>query len=77
MTDMPQAMRFAQANSDYPLIPSAGSQYGYDYDGTRKFYVVMVMLAQRDLRYVCFFRKDDKVEVKREGIWRMMNELCK
>ena len=77
VTDMPQAMRFAQANSDYPLIPSAGSQYGYDYDGTRKFYVVMVMLAQRDLRYVCFFRKDDKMDVKREGIRTMMNELCK
>ncbi|CAD6579128.1 MAG: hypothetical protein ASARMPRED_008957 [Alectoria sarmentosa] len=77
VTDMPQAMRFAQANSDYPLIPSAGSQYGYDYDGTRKFYVVMVMLAQRDLRYVCFFRKDDRMEVKREGIRAMMNELCK
>ena len=77
VTDMPQAMRFAQANSDYPLIPNAGSQYGYDYDGTRKFYVVMVMLAQRDLRYVCFFRKDDGMEVKREGIRRMMNELCK
>lgn len=77
VTDMPQALRFAQTNSDYPLIPGAGSQYGYDYDGTRKFYVVMVMLAQRDLRYVCFFRKDDRVEVKREGIRRMMNELCK
>ena len=77
VTDMPQALRFAQANSDYPLIPSAGSQYGYDYDGTRKFYVVMVMLAQRDLRYVCFFRKNDKMEVKRDGIRRMMNELCK
>lgn len=77
VTDMPQALRFAQVNSDYPLIPSAGSQYGYDYDGTRKFYVVMVMLAQRDLRYVCFFRKDDRMEVKREGIRTMMNELCK
>lgn len=77
VTDMAQALRFAQRNSDYPLIPSAGSQYGYAYDGTRKFYVVMVMLAQRDLRYVCFFRKDDRVEVKREGIMRMMNELCK
>ena len=77
VTDMPQALRFAQANSDYPLIPSAGSQYGYNCDGTRKFYVVMVMLAQRDLRYVCFFRKDDKMEVKRDGIRRMMNELCK
>lgn len=76
VTDMPQALRFAQANSDYPLIPNAGSQYGYDYDGTRKFYVVMVMLAQRDLRYVCFFRKDDRVEIKREGIRRMMKELC-
>lgn len=73
---MPQAMRFAQANSDYALIPGVGSQYGYDYDGTRQFYTVMVMLAQRDLRYVCFFRKDDGVEVKREGIRRMMNELC-
>ena len=77
VTNMPQALRFAQANSDYPLIPSAGSQFGYDYDRTRKFYVIMVMLAQRDLRYVCFFRKDDRVEVKREGIRRMMNELCK
>lgn len=77
ITDMPQAMKFALANSDYPLIPSLGSQYGYDYDGTRKFYVIMVMLAQRDLRYVCFFRKDDAVEVKREGIRRMMQELCK
>ena len=75
VTDMPQAMRFAQANSDYPLIPSTGNQYGYDYDMTRKFYVVMVMLAQRDLRYVCFFRKDDKPDVKREGIVRMMSEL--
>lgn len=74
---MPQAMRFAQANSDYPLIPGAGSQYGYYNDGTRKFYSVMVMLAQRDLRYVCFFRKDDRMEVKREGIRRMMGELCK
>lgn len=77
VTDMPQALRFAQVNSDYPLIPTAGSQYGNDNDGTRKFYVVMVMLAQRDLRYVCFFRKDDRGEVKREGIRRMMNELCK
>ena len=77
VTDMPQALRFAQANSDYPLIPNAGSQYGYDNDGTRKFYAVMVMLAQRDLRYVCFFRKDDRGEVKREGIRRMMIELCK
>lgn len=77
VTDMPQALRFAQANSDYPLIPSAGSQYGYDYDATRKFYVVMVTLAQRDLRYVCFFKKSDRAEVKREGIRRMMNELCK
>lgn len=76
VTDMPQALRFAQANSDYPLIPSAGSQYGYDNDGTRRFYAVMVMLAQRDLRYVCFFRKDDRAEVKREGIRRMMIELC-
>ena len=76
VTDMPQALRFAQKNSDYPLIPSAGSQYGFDYDGTRKFYAVMVMLAQRDLRYVCFFRKTDGGEVKREGIRRMMNELC-
>ncbi len=75
VTDMPQAMRFAQANSDYPLIPSTGNQYGFDYDMTKKFYVVMVMLAQRDLRYVCFFRKDDKPDVKREGIVRMMNEL--
>ena len=77
VTDMPQALRFAQANSDYPLIPTAGSQYGNDNDGTRKFYRVMVMLAQRDLRYVCFFMKDDSGEVKREGIRRMMIELCK
>ena len=77
VTDMPQAMRFAQANSDYALIPGAGSQYGYDYDGTKKFYAIMVMLAQRDLRYVCFFRKDDKADIKREGIRRMMSELCK
>ena len=77
VTDMPQALRFAQANSDYPLIPHAGNQYGYGNAGTRKFYVVMVMLAQRDLRYVCFFRKDDREEVKREGIRKMMNELCK
>ena len=77
VTDMPQALRFAQANSDYPLIPGAGSQYGYDYESTKKFYEIMVMLAQRDLRYVCFFRKDDRVEVKREGIRKMMNELCR
>ena len=77
VTDMPQALRFAEANSEYPLIPSAGSQYGYDCDGTRKFFVVMVMLAQRDLRYVCFFKKNDTMEVKRAGIRRMMNELRK
>ncbi|KAI4164908.1 MAG: hypothetical protein LQ342_001541 [Letrouitia transgressa] len=77
VTDVPQALRFAQEHSDYPLIPSAGSQYGNEYDGTRKFFEVMVMLAQRDLRYVCYFRKDDEVKVKREGIRRMMNELCK
>ena len=75
VTNMPQAMRFAQANSDYPLNPHAASQYGNDCDGTRKLYEVMVMLAQRDLRYVCFFRKKDKEEVKMEGIWKMMNEL--
>ena len=77
VTDMPQALRFAQANSDYPLIPTAASQYGNDNDGTEKLYKVMVMLAQRDLRYVCFFRKDVEGEVKTEGIRRMMNELCK
>ncbi len=77
VTDMPQALKFAQANSHYPLNPSAGSQYGNDCDGTRNFYKVMVMLAQRDLRYVCFFRKDDGVEDKMVGIWRMMNELSK
>ncbi|KAL9611965.1 MAG: hypothetical protein Q9167_003405 [Letrouitia subvulpina] len=77
VTDAPQALRFAQAHSNYPLIPSAGSQYGNEYEGTRKFYDVMVMLAQRDLRYVCYFRKDDEAKVKREGIRRMMNELCK
>ena len=77
VTNMPQAMRFAQANSDYPLNPHAASQYGNDCDGTRKLYEVMVMLAQRDLRYVCFFRKKDKEEVKMEGIWRMMNELAR
>lgn len=78
-TEMTQAMRFALANSNYPLLPTAGSQYqtGFDNDGTRQFYVVMVMLAQRDLRYVCFFRKDDSVDAKRQGIWKMMNELGK
>ena len=76
VTDMPQALRFAQARSDYHLIPGVGSQYGYDYDGTEKLYQVMVMLAQRDLRYVCFFKKGDREEVKKEGIRRMMNELC-
>ena len=77
VTDMPQALKFAQARSHYHLIPGVASQYGYDYDGTENLYKVMVMLAQRDLRYVCFFRKDDKEEIKREGIRRMMNELCK
>ena len=75
VTNMPQAMRFAQANSDYPLNPHAASQYGNDCVGTKKLYEMMVMLAQRDLRYVCFFRKRDKEEVKMEGIWKMMNEL--
>ena len=75
VTDMPQAMRFAQANSEYPLIPNAGSQFGYTYTGTQHLYEVMVMLAQRDLRYVCFFKKSEKADVKREGIRRMMNEL--
>ena len=75
VTNMPQAMRFAQANSDYPLNPHAASQYGNDCDGTKKLYEVMVMLAQRDLRYVCFFRKKDREEVKMKGIWKMMNEL--
>ena len=77
VTDMPQALKFAEARSDYHLIPGVGSQYGYDYDATRNLYKVMVMLAQRDLRYVCFFKRGDKEEVKREGIRRMMNELCK
>ena len=76
VTDMPQAMRFAQANSEYPLIPNPGSQFGYTYDGTKKLYEVMVMLAQRDLRYVCFFKKGENADVKREGIRRMMIELC-
>ena len=75
VTNMPQAMRFAQANSDYPLNPHAASQYGNDCEGTKRLYEVMVMLAQRDLRYVCFFRKKDKAGVKMEGIWKMMNEL--
>ena len=74
--DMPQALKFAQANSDYPLIPNAGSQYGNDNDGTRRFFMIMTMLAQRDLRYVCFFRKGDSLEAKRDGIRNMMNELC-
>lgn len=77
VTDMPQALKFAEARSDYHLIPGVGSQYGYDYDATRNLYKVMVLLAQRDLRYVCFFKRGDKEEVKREGIRRMMNELCK
>ena len=77
VTDMPQALRFAQERSDYHLIPGVGSQYGYDYEGTENLYKVMVMLAQRDLRYVCFFRKGDREEIKKEGIRRMMNELCK
>ncbi|KAK4694298.1 hypothetical protein P7C71_g3260, partial [Lecanoromycetidae sp. Uapishka_2] len=76
VTNMPQAMKFAQGRSDYPLIPSAGSQYGYDYEGTQQFYKIMVMLAQRDLRYVCFFRKDDSMEAKRLGMRKMMQELC-
>ena len=77
VTDMPQALRFAQARSDYHLIPGGASQYGYDYDGTVNLYKVMVMLAQRDLRYVCFFKRNDTEELKKEGIRRMMNELCK
>lgn len=77
VTDMPQAMRFAQARSDYHLTPGVGSQYGYDYEGTGNLYKVMVMLAQRDLRYVCFFKKGDDEERKKEGITRMMDELCK
>ena len=78
VADMPAALKFAQANSNYPLIPSAGTHYGYgDYnDGARQFYLVMTMLAQRDLRYVCFFHKDDKPEAKREGIRKMMTDLC-
>lgn len=75
VTNMPQAMRFARANSDYPFNPHAASQYGNDCKGTKMLYEVMVMLAQRDLRYVLFFRKQDKEEVKMEGIWKMMNEL--
>ena len=77
VTDMLQAMKFAHAKSDYPLIPSATSQFGLESNTTRSFYDVMVMLAQRDLRYVCYFGKYDNVETKREGIRRMMNELCK
>ena len=77
VTDMPQALRFAQERSDYHLIPGVASQYGYNYEGTGNLYKVMVMLAQRDLRYVCFFKKVDKEEIKKEGIMRMMNELCK
>ena len=76
-TDMPQAMRFALSKSDYPLIPSSGSQYGYDYEGTKKFYQIMVLLAERDLRYVMFFHKRDSVEAKREGIMKMMQSLKK
>lgn len=75
VTDMPQALRFAQANSDYPFNPRTASQYDNDCDGTRRFHKVMVMLAQRDLRYVCYFSKGDRVEDKMEGIWKMMNEL--
>ena len=75
-TDMPRAMKFARANSEYPLIPSSGTQFGCETEGTRNFYLIMVMLAQRDLRYVCFFRKDESMDVKREGIRRMMQELC-
>ena len=77
VTDMPQAMRFAQANSDYPFNPSMASHYDNDCDGTRRFHKVMIMLAQRDLRYVCYFSKSDRVEVKMQGIWRMMNELSR
>lgn len=77
VTDMPQALRFAQARSDYHLKPGVASQYGYDYEGTGNLYRVMVMLAQRDLRYVCFFKKGDDEETKKAGIRRMMNELCK
>ena len=77
VTDMPQALRFAQANSDYPFNPSTASQYENDSDGTRRFHKVMVMLAQRDLRYVCYFSKGDRVEDKMVGIWKMMNELSR
>ena len=77
VTDMPQAMRFAQANSDYPFNPSMASHYDNDVDGTRRFHKVMIMLAQRDLRYVCYFSKSDRVEVKMQGIWKMMNELSR
>ncbi|KAK0509611.1 hypothetical protein JMJ35_008005 [Cladonia borealis] len=75
VTNMPQALRFAQTNSDYPINPSMASQYDNDCDGTRRFHKVMIMLAQRDLRYVCYFSKSDRVEVKMQGIWKMMNEL--
>lgn len=75
VTNMTQAMRFARTNSDYPLNPHAASQYGNDCEGTRRLYEVMVMLAQRDLRYVLFFRKNDRAEVKMKGIWKMMDEL--
>ncbi len=77
VTDMPQALRFAQANSDYPFNPRTASQYDNDCDGTRRFHKVMIMLAQRDLRYVCYFSKADRVEDKMEGIWKMMNELSR
>ena len=77
VTNMPQAMRFAQANSDYPFNPRMASQYDNDHDGTMRFYEVMIMLAQRDLRYICYFSKGDRVEVKMQGIWKMMNELSR
>ena len=77
MTNMPQALKFAQANSEYPFNPSTASQYDNDSDGTRRFHKVMIMLAQRDLRYVCYFSKSDRVEVKMQGIWKMMNELSR
>lgn len=77
VTNMPQALKFAQANSEYPFNPSTASQYDNDSDGTRRFHKVMIMLAQRDLRYVCYFSKSDRVEVKMQGIWKMMNELSR
>ena len=77
VTDIPHALRFAQAKSEYPLIPNLGNQWVSETEGARQFYQVMVMLAQRDLKYVCYFRKDDKEKAKREGMWKMTNDLLK